>query len=310
MRQLRYFIIALCGWFFLLYNIERLIAPINIASFVYVFVAGITVLLLFSVQLAKLALPWLFAIILPLYFALKWVLGIEVGGAHLPLTITELSAIIITTSLARMIGLQVEEWRRIITSLTIGDLHAEHQPFETGQAQIYREIRRARRHQRAAALLAISAVESSTESTTKQLRSTPLYRFLEEVQRETLDKYVSARVAELLVAELGDLAIVTKRDNHFVTLLPETDGERVQEITRKLQTAAKEKLGLQLKIGISTFPDRAVTFETMLENAESEMVNATELLNVKAVVSNRSLEKAAVEVPNGVTLEPVSTRVK
>lgn len=305
MRQLRYFIIALVAWFFLFYNIERLIAPINLASFVYVFAVAITVLLLLSVQLVRLALPWLFAIILPLYFAIKWLLGLEIGGANLPLTITELSAIIITTGLARMIGVQLEEWRKIVTSLTIGDLHAEHQPFETGQAQIYREIRRARRHQRSAALLAITAVDSSTESVAKRLQGTPLYRFLEEVQRETLDKYVSARIAELLVAELGDLAIVTKRDDHFVTLLPETDGDRVQEIIRKLQVASKEKLGLQLKIGATTFPDKAVTFETMLENAETEMLNA------KATINGRSIEKAAVEVnANGVTLEPVSTRIK
>lgn len=305
MRQLRYFIMALVAWFFIFYNIERLIAPINLASFVYVFAVAITVLLLLSVQLVRLALPWLFAIILPLYFAIKWLLGLEIGGANLPLTITELSAIIITTGLARMIGVQLEEWRKIVTSLTIGDLHAEHQPFETGQAQIYREIRRARRHQRSAALLAIAAVDSSTESVAKRLQGTPLYRFLEEVQRETLDKYVSARIAELLVAELGDLAIVTKRDDHFVTLLPETDGDRVQEIMRKLQVAAKEKLGLQLKIGATTFPDKAVTFETMLENAEAEMLNA------KAPVNGRNMEKAAVEVnANGVTLEPVSTRIK
>lgn len=305
MRQLRYFIIVLVAWFFIFYNIERLIAPINLASFVYVFAIAITVLLLLSVQLVRLALPWLFAIILPLYFAIKWLLGLEIGGANLTLTITELSAIIITTGLARMIGVQLEEWRKIVTSLTIGDLHAEHQPFETGQAQIYREIRRARRHQRSAALLAITAVDSSTESVAKRLQGTPLYRFLEEVQRETLDKYVSARIAELLVAELGDLAIVTKRDDHFVTLLPETDGDRVQEIIRKLQVASKEKLGLQLKIGATTFPDKAVTFETMLENAETEMLNA------KVTINGRSMEKATVEVnANGVTLEPVSTRIK
>ena len=303
MRQLRYLTIALCGWFFVLYNIERLIAPINIDSFVYVLAGAITVLLLLSVQLCQLALPWLFVGILPFYFGLKWLLGTENGGDNLALIITELSALTLSTILARMVSLQIEEWRKVITSLTIGDLHDEHQPFETGQAQIYREIRRARRHQRAAALLAVTAVETSGESTTKRLQETPLYRFVEEVRRETLEKYVSARLAELLVAELGDLAIVTKRNNHFVTLLPETDRERLQEITRKLQLAAKEKLGLQLKIGMSTFPDEAVTFESMLENAETEMVNT------KLTVSMR-IEKTTPDVTNGVSFEPASTQLK
>ncbi len=81
------------------------------------------------------------------------------------------------------------------------------------------------------------------------------------------------------------------------------DRERLQEITRKLQQAAKDKLGLQLKIGMSTFPDEAVTFESMLENAETEMVNT------KLAISMR-IEKATPEVTNGVSFEPAPTQFK
>lgn len=303
MTQLRYLLITLCGWFFLFYNIERLVAPINIASFVYLFAAVCTVLLLFSAQLSQLPLHWLLTLILPLYFLLKWGMGLELGGEKLPLTITEVSVIIVTVVLARMIGIQLEEWRKVITSLTIGDLHDDLQPFDTGQAQIYREIRRARRHQRAAALLAIRAEETSGESAEKRLKDTPLYRFIEEVRYETLEKYISARLADLLVTELGDLAIVTKRQDHFVTLLPETDRANLQEVVRKLQVAAKEKLGLHLKIGMSTFPDEAVTFESMLENAEMEMTNAKLSLTVR-------VEKNSADVVNGVTFEPAPTQLQ
>jgi hypothetical protein len=303
MTQLRYLFIAMCGWFFLLYNIERLVAPINMASFVYVFAPACTILLLLSLRLCQLPLQWLFALVLPIYFLLKVFFQYEIGGASLPLTITELSAITVTTVLARMIGLQFEEWRKIITSLTLGELRDDLQPFETGQAQIYREIRRARRHQRAAALLAVTAIDISGDSISKRLQSTPLYRFLEEVRRETLEKYVSARLAEFLVAELGDLAIVTKRNGHFVTLLPETDRSTLQDVVRRLQLAAKEKLGLQLKIGISTFPDEAVTFERMLEDAETEMIGAKHPISTK-------VEKNVPEAAANVTFEAASTQIK
>ncbi len=273
MRQLRYLLVALCGWFFLLYNVERIIAPINIASFVYIFVPACTILLLLSVQLCKLPIQWLFALVLPPYFILKWFLGLGIGGDNLALTIVEVSAISLTVMLTRVISVQLAEWQKVVTSLTIGEFNDDLQPFDTGQAQIYREIRRARRHQRAAALLAITAVEDSSGSLEKRLEETSLYRFIEEVKRETLEKYISARLADVLVTELGDLAIVTKRNDHFVTLLPETDRASLYEIVRKLQAATQEKLGLKLKIGISTFPDEAVTFETMLENAEAEMTN-------------------------------------
>ena len=273
MRQLRYLLIAMCGWFFLLYNVERLVTPINIASFVYIYAPACTVLLLVFVQLCKLPIQWVFALLLPPYFAIKWAMGLEMAGDSLALMVTEVSAISLTIVLSRMIGVQVEEWHKVVTSLTIGEFNDDLQAFDTGQAQIYREIRRARRHQRAAALLSISVEEDSHASMEKRLEETPLYRFIEEVKRETLEKYISARLADLLIDELGDLAIVTKRDDHFVTLLPETDRASVHEIVRKLQTVTKEKLGLKLKIGLSTFPDEAVTFETMLENAEAEMAN-------------------------------------
>lgn len=293
MTQLRYLIIAMCTWLFLLYNIERLAAPINIASFVYVFVIGCALLLLISPQLSKLSLHWIFAIILPPYFLLKQLFDLEIGGGNLPLTVTELSAVALATVLARRISLQLDEWRKVITSLTIGQFKDDLQPFDTGQAQIYREIRRARRHHRAAALLAVSAPEMSAESTQERLQETPLYRFIEEIQRETLEKYVSARLADLLVNELGDLAIVTHRNNHFITLLPETDRAELDEVIRKLELAAKEKLGIQLKVGVSTFPDEAVTFETMLEHAELEMVND------KLPVA-KWIEAPKTEISNGV----------
>ncbi|MBX3011405.1 MAG: hypothetical protein KF832_07845 [Caldilineaceae bacterium] len=303
MTQLRYLFVAMCGWVFLLYNIERLDTPINIAPFVYMLVAASTILLLLWVRLSQLPLQWLFVLLFPIYGLLKWLFGHELGGASLPLTITELSALTVSVILARTIGQQLEEWRKVITSLTIGEMNDELQPFDSGQAQIYREIRRARRHQRAAALLAIQPIDGSGESAGKRLQDTPLHRFVEEVRRETLEKYVAARLAELLVAELGDLAIVTKRDDHFVTLLPETDRVNVQEITRKLQQAAKDKLDLHLKIGISTFPDEAVTFESMLENAETEMTNTKLALNVR-------VDKPTVDVANGVALEPAPTQFK
>jgi hypothetical protein len=72
---------------------------------------------------------------------------------------------------------------------------------------------------------------------------------------------------------------------------------------RKLQLAAKEKLGLQLKIGMSTFPDEAVTFESMLANAETAMMNTKLALNV-------CIEKATPEATNSISFDPAPTQVK
>ena len=93
----------------------------------------------------------------------------------------------------------------------------------------------------------------------------------QEAQDEIINEYVSARVADLLVKELHNSDIILQRDEHFVTLLPETDRETAVKVIKRIEKAAKEKLNLDLQIGYSTFPDEAVTFETLLDNAETRM---------------------------------------
>lgn len=275
MTQLRYLFAFATVWFFGLYNIERLAAPINIASFVYVFVAASALLIILLPRLQKLPRHWLAALVLVIFLGLKLQLGYGIIGQQLPLTVTEICAIGVTIFLALQIGQRLEELRAVVTNLTIGQAGAGTQPFEEGQGQIYREIRRARRHQRPATLLAISIAEDVTGASTERFnQDVPLRRFINEIQQELVDKYTQTRVAELLIDQFEDSAVITKRDDHFVTLLPETNHEEAAEIINQLQNTLTEKMGLQLKVGVSTFPDEAVTFENLLERAEAKMTGA------------------------------------
>jgi hypothetical protein len=60
-----------------------------------------------------------------------------------------------------------------------------------------------------------------------------------------------------------------------VIVLPEINRESVAEVIQRLESAAKENLGLELSFGVSTFPDEEVTFEKLLECAETEMWRGT-----------------------------------
>jgi GGDEF domain-containing protein len=159
----------------------------------------------------------------------------------------------------------LEGFRESITKLTVGRLGKEADPFDTGQSQIYQEIRRARRYQRPATLLAIGAKQHEIQES--------LDRFIADAQYEIIDRYVEARIAEFLSTELGDLNIILQRDDHFIVLLPEADRDDALEIMNRLRAAGQESLGLELEIGLATFPDEAVTFETLLQNAEDEMAS-------------------------------------
>ena len=274
MTQVRYLLIGMCSWLFLLYNVERLAAPANIASFVYIMTVVAAVALFFVPRLCWVGFQWLFVTAMVPFFALKWLLGYQIWGANWPITIVEMSAIALTIGLAQMIGRRFDKLQTLLVNLTTDPIDDEVHSFRTGQSQICREIRRARQYQRPASLLAISVVDAQADPEQNPLlQDSYLRRFLEEIQSETLKRHITTRLANLLVSVLGDTAVVTKRDGHFVTLLPEASREQLDEIMQKLQKAAADNLGLKLRIGISTFPDEAVTFESMLEHAESDMTN-------------------------------------
>lgn len=265
MKRLRFWLSGILLWFFVFYNIERLGQPVNIASFVYVYAVVCAVLIILLPWLNKMRPFWPFLLAFLPYYYIKVRLGYSIVGENLPNTVLEICAIGITILLSRQIGRVFYEFNQAVDELTVGQINKSNYPFEIGQGQIYREVRRARNYQRPAALLAISTTEDSLNLS--------MNRFIQEAQREMIRKFVTARIANLIVGELKDSDVVVQRDDHFVALLPEASRENVQAIIERLEAAGREKLGLTFKIGVSTFPDEAVTFERLLEIAEEQMQN-------------------------------------
>lgn len=266
MKHLRLQLFFLCAWFFAFYNIERLMAPINLASFVYVFLflAAGAVIMLPPLYEWPLYVPLLF--LLPLYFILKYYLGYPIAGTNLPITVTEIVAIVTTLVITRYIMQRLAGMHETVAQLTVHNLRQEI-PFEAGQGLIYREIRRARYHERPLALLAISPAEESVHF--------ELNRFFKEAQAAIVRRYIHTRVADLLLKELEDYNVITQYNGHFIALLTEAEQEDVQRTVQRLQQAASERLGLQFKIGHATFPEEAVTLEQLLMNAEERMAAAS-----------------------------------
>lgn len=276
MKRLRFWLIAIFSWFFFLYNIERISAPINLASFVYVYTAVISLVMLALFPYFHLKFRWAFPAALVPYFLVKAQLGLPFVGTHLPITVTEVCAIGLTLLFTEQIVGLLDELRRTVSELSIQNLNKGISGFESGQEMIYREIRRARLHHRPAAILSISASPASIQVS--------LSRFIQEAQQELIQHYIRARMANLLVNKLKDQDVVTVRDGHFIVLLSEIEGSKVNVVTTRLKTAAKKQLGLDLEIGISTFPDEAITMESLIENAEARMSKVeAETLSVQPV---------------------------
>jgi len=255
--------LAILAWSFIFYNTERLIAPINFASFVYALAAIYALIVIVFSPIYRISPVLLSLLSLVPYFLLKAFLGYEIGGTNLPLTVTEIVSLFITLFLSWQIGYGMETLRREILRLTVGSVNMTTHPFQSAQAEFYREIRRARHYKRPMAILSISPTKESVELS--------INRFIQEAQNNIIRQYIVVRTSEFLRSTLKETDVVTMRNNHFLVLLPETELNHLPAVIDRLQNTAVEKLGLTLKIGASTFPDDALTFESLVQSAEDRM---------------------------------------
>lgn len=263
MKRLRLSCATFYCWLFVLYNIERLYDPINIASFVYVFACLSAAPM---ILMPRISLVPLFKVVPPLSVALlllKPVFGYEVGGQSLPLTVMELCVVSLTVALAHHVGRQLEEARTAVVSTLIGHLHDQTRPFEKGLEDMYREVRRARAFNRPLTLLTVAPTTDSANVT--------LDRFTKEAHREAAEQYVQAKLAKVLSTGTKGSDIITRADDHFVMLLPETGRHKANRLVKKLRSKAQSELGLDIAIGASVFPEDEVTFVKLMERAQAGM---------------------------------------
>jgi GGDEF domain-containing protein len=263
MKRMRFLVAILIIWLFLFYNIERLSKPVDITDVAYTFVPLVAALTICVPRLRKVSL-WVHLVIPALVFlVLKAWLKSRVWGTALPLTVMEICVIAATIILARWVSNGVGEFESAIAHITIGEVDRLVESFSTGQAEMYREIRRARHHQRPLALMAVGVEDKSIQ--------VALDRMVQEVQRAMMKRYVLSDVARTLCHRLEDYNVVAQTNDHFLILLPEVTSEQLTDLVGRLHQVVSEQVGVALQIGTASFPDDAVTFESLVEKAVEEM---------------------------------------
>jgi len=263
MKRMRFLIAVLIVWLFVFYNIERLSEPINITRVAYTLVPITAVLVILVPRLRKVPLGVLLVGPIPIVLVLRAWLRYGTWDTAIPLTVTEICVIALTTILARWVGNGLSEFESAIANITIGQAGKLPEPFSTGQGEMYREVRRARRYQRPLTLMAIGIEEGSIQ--------VALDRMVQEVQQAMMKQYVLSGVARTLCAELEDYHIIAQRNDHFLALLPEVTSEQLTDLAGRLRKAVSEQVRVTLQIGTASFPEDAVTFESLVEKAIEEM---------------------------------------
>ena len=259
MRRMRFLTAVLIAWLVFFYNIERLSEPINITSTAYIFVSVVII--------ASLTIPWLRRIplwALPvmailIFLPLKSWSESRVFGSALPVTVTEICAIVISLVLTRWASSEVSEFERTITHFTFRHVGKSPESFSEGQSEIYREVRRARNHQRPLMLLVVHIEEESIK--------VAVNRMVQEVQQAMMKQYVLSGVSKMLCDELEDYNIIAQTNNRFMILLPEITPEKLPALTNRLRQVVSERMGVTLRIGAAALPEDAVTLEGLTEKA-------------------------------------------
>jgi GGDEF domain-containing protein len=260
---MRFLVAVLIIWLFLFYNIERLSEPVDIAGVAYTFVPLTALVTLLVPRLRKVPVWALLGVPIPVFLLLKAWGGYRVWGTAMPLTVTEICVIAVTTILARWASNGVSEFESAIAHITIGQVDTLPEPFSKGQAEMYREMRRARHHQRPLALMAVGVEEESIQ--------VALDRMVQEVQQAMMKQYVLSDVARTLCDELEDYNTIAQKSDHFLILLPEVTSEQLGDLASRLHKIVSERVGVISQVGTASFPEDALTFESLVEKAVEEM---------------------------------------
>ena len=278
MRQLYSAIVATIVWLSVLFNLEWLVGSHVLAPFMYWFIPTCAVLAILMWGRYRVSLVWLLAFGVAAYAALEIQFALTHEGETLSAVVMSLAAVVVTILLSGLLGRELAQLQRLLTNLMVGQADSQadsdERLFENAQGALYREVRRARRYHHALAVLAVATPKVPVELAQAPLPAEPYsFRVVGDMQRDLVKKYILARTARLLREQLDDTAVVTQRNDHFVVLLPETTHDDLQPLLVTLKAAAQEQLGITLNIGAATFPDQAITFESLVEQAEAEMVN-------------------------------------
>lgn len=265
MLRLRTLITLFFVWLIFFFNIERLAEMVNLASFVYVYVPLVGCLIIFWPKgIQAIGLRMFLVLTLAGFLILKSVLGYEILGSALPLTVTEIFALKVTIYLSNRISHYAGDVEETILNLTFQQVGLSPRLYDSVDTEdLYREVKRCRRFQHPLAMMVIQPEVNSD--------SLPYSKLLQEMQAVFLSRYVQARVAKLFSDKLRDTDLVVIKNNGLIALLPETAPGDAEELLKKMSVLASRELNIKLNFGLSTFPENSVTLTGLLDYATSDL---------------------------------------
>ena len=267
-RGVRQWFVALTVWLVFFFNIERVIHPVDITKYTYVFVLLVAVIILLIPDSQRIPL-WLMTGIPSILLILMqiWV-GDPILGVELPVSITEVSSIVLTGLLARQMNRHLFEFEEAISKIAINYVGSHIADFDEEQNVMYRELKRARLYERPLSMLMIKFTPDSL--------NLQLPHLVQAYKDSLINQMAMGSVVKVLDNNLFDTDIIAQLKDTLVVLLPELASKDIEKVSQKIRDAVKRETGIDLWIGAANYPDNAVTFERLLNLTKDELVFASQ----------------------------------
>ncbi len=254
---------ALC-WFFLLFNIERLVDAVNLASFVYVmaFLAGST--MLWSRKARELPFGVTSAtFVLAMLVGKAW-LGYSIHLETLPITILEVSSVVLSQILCLKVAQNTDEFA--MTSRQLLDVLRAKSVIDIRDAEplLQEEIRRARRHERPLAMVGLCPQEVTPHA---------LRELVQMMEHSMGKEYVIGCISEILDRTTKSHDLAVRAGNHLLLLLPETNAEQAEVAVQRLKSAIQSKLGIDVATEVLEFGVDELTLTGILDRLQEDSLN-------------------------------------
>jgi len=254
------------------FNVERLDFGqqnfVDIQTFVYLFgtVAVISLLLLPPLTRASVSLSlalWLAAFLVCKFFIFNS--RPVFGSVYTYLTITEAGLIAALVVLAHRVGSGLQEFLEAVKSITLDKIGQQIPQVDAAGDLVRAEMTRSRHYHRP-----LSVIVAAPEADGVQV---VLPRLIQEAEHAFVHRYATARLATLIRKELRlmDTVLEDRKNGRFIILCPEIDGQNSTILIERIRTAVSRQLGIEVQCGTASFPDTALTFEELVNRAESQL---------------------------------------
>jgi GGDEF domain-containing protein len=274
MTRLRKSLVFLVIHLAIVFNLERLDLSgenvVNIQSFVY----GLILLSVVSAIVIPLfqnhSVFFMLVVWISTYLVLKGVVfnaHALFGGIYTYLTITEMTLLTITIFLAKDLIRNLGDFESIIEKVTLPKYGERIVPLKAADEEIKTEFIRSRRHNRPLSVMVVDIDLANQKAN--------LERIVKDVQQVMVQRFVIASMAQLITKEARRTDMILEQDPNgaFILLCPETNTEGSAILADRIQAMAQERLGVNVSIGYSSFPDEALNFEELLQKAEFNVLN-------------------------------------